>query len=211
MTRIGITGGTRPNRNGEQVARRVYDITAQRDDADFEAIKGAVILVSELIGVLIPRIRAAPGCPDMPNHSRRPAAPAPPPTSMEVLMCQHQPPCPPADAVDRGAARVLISHPEQGWSLLCNGTVMFEDTGALLPGGQSVPPHRPAVPKLSAAPPAAPAAASDSTPGLDYASVPRPTRPCHPPGRYAAAASGRGPAAKSRPGPDAVRGPARAA
>ena len=70
-------------------------------------------------------------------------------------MCQHQPPCPPADAVDRGAARVLISRPEQGWSLLCNGIVMFEDTGALLPGGQSIPPHRPAVPKLSAAAPAA--------------------------------------------------------
>ena len=51
MTRIGITGGTRPNRNGEQVARRVHDIAAQRDDADFEATKGAVILVSELIGV----------------------------------------------------------------------------------------------------------------------------------------------------------------
>ena len=38
MTRIGITGGTRPNRNGEQVARWVHDIAAQRDDAGFELV-----------------------------------------------------------------------------------------------------------------------------------------------------------------------------
>ena len=43
-------------------------------------------------------------------------------------MCQHQPPCPPADASDREAAHVVASHPGQGWSLLCNGVVMFEDT-----------------------------------------------------------------------------------
>ena len=55
-------------------------------------------------------------------------------------MCQHQPPCPPADASDREAARVAASHPGQGWSLLCNGVVMFEDTGALLPDGRSIPP-----------------------------------------------------------------------
>ena len=48
-------------------------------------------------------------------------------------MCQHQPPCPPADASDREAAHVAASHPGQGWSLLCNGVVMFEDTGAMLP------------------------------------------------------------------------------
>ena len=59
-------------------------------------------------------------------------------------MCQHQPPCPPASASDRGAARVVASRPEQGWSLLCNGVVVFEDTGALLPDGRSIPPHRPA-------------------------------------------------------------------
>jgi hypothetical protein len=59
-------------------------------------------------------------------------------------MCQHQPPCPPADASDREAARIVVSHPEQGWSLLCNGVVLFEDTGELLPDGSSVAPHRPA-------------------------------------------------------------------
>jgi len=58
-------------------------------------------------------------------------------------MCQHQPPCPAADAPDRGAARTLVSHPEQGWSLLCNGIVLFDDTGELLPDGTGVDPHRP--------------------------------------------------------------------
>ncbi|HEV2259007.1 MAG TPA: DUF5999 family protein, partial [Streptosporangiaceae bacterium] len=36
-------------------------------------------------------------------------------------MCPHQPPCPPADRSDRDAARIIAFHPEQGWSLLCNG------------------------------------------------------------------------------------------
>jgi len=37
MTRIGIIlGSTRPNRNGEQVARWVYDIASRRSDAEFE-------------------------------------------------------------------------------------------------------------------------------------------------------------------------------
>jgi hypothetical protein len=34
------------------------------------------------------------------------------------------------------AARVTVSHPEQGWSLLCNGIVLFDDAGMLPPGGQ---------------------------------------------------------------------------
>jgi NAD(P)H-dependent FMN reductase len=38
-TRIGIIlGSTRPNRNGEQVARWVYDLAAQRSDAEFELV-----------------------------------------------------------------------------------------------------------------------------------------------------------------------------
>ncbi|HET9168311.1 MAG TPA: DUF5999 family protein, partial [Actinospica sp.] len=28
---------------------------------------------------------------------------------------------------------VLAAHPEQGWSLLCNGVIAFDDLGALLP------------------------------------------------------------------------------
>ena len=58
-------------------------------------------------------------------------------------MCPHTPPCPEARALDREAARTVVSHPEQGWSLLCNGIVVFEDTGELLPGGDTVAPHRP--------------------------------------------------------------------
>ena len=50
-------------------------------------------------------------------------------------MCPHDPPCPPAGASDHDAARVVASHPEQGWSLLCNGVVVFEDLGELLPDG----------------------------------------------------------------------------
>ncbi len=58
-------------------------------------------------------------------------------------MCPHTPPCPDASGPDREAARTIISHPEQGWSLLCNGIVVFEDTGELLPDGVPIAPHRP--------------------------------------------------------------------
>ena len=58
-------------------------------------------------------------------------------------MCPHTPPCPAPSAPDREAAHTIVSHPEQGWSLLCNGVVIFEDTGELLPDGASIAPHRP--------------------------------------------------------------------
>jgi len=58
-------------------------------------------------------------------------------------MCPHSPPCPDASAPDREAAHTVVSHPEQGWSLLCNGIVIFDDTGELLPDGASIAPHRP--------------------------------------------------------------------
>src|SRR6201981_1134049 len=39
MTRIGIIlGSTRPNRNGEQVAKWVYHFAAQRPDAEYELV-----------------------------------------------------------------------------------------------------------------------------------------------------------------------------
>ena len=50
--------------------------------------------------------------------------------------CPHFPQCPSADAIDRDAAHVVAAHPEQGWSLLCNGVVIFEDLGEILPNGQ---------------------------------------------------------------------------
>lgn len=52
--------------------------------------------------------------------------------------CAHTPCCPAADAADHNAAHVVSAHPEQGWSLLCNGVVAFEDFGELLPNGQSI-------------------------------------------------------------------------
>ncbi|MFF3874672.1 DUF5999 family protein [Streptomyces sp. NPDC001978] len=43
-------------------------------------------------------------------------------------MCSHQPPCPSADSPNHDAAVIVSAHPEQGWSLLCNGTIVFDET-----------------------------------------------------------------------------------
>ena len=58
------------------------------------------------------------------------------------MLCQHQPSCPSAEETGREAARVVASVPEQGWSLLCNGVIVFEDTGELLPDCSVIEPHR---------------------------------------------------------------------
>lgn len=52
--------------------------------------------------------------------------------------CSHVPSCPTADAPDRYRARTVAGHPEQGWSLLCNGVIVFDDLGAVLPHRQIV-------------------------------------------------------------------------
>lgn len=67
----------------------------------------------------------------------------------EQQQCPHVPRCPGAMAHDRSGARMIASHPEQGWSLLCNGVVIFDDGGALLPGGRAVSPPPP-IPPASA-------------------------------------------------------------
>jgi hypothetical protein len=54
--------------------------------------------------------------------------------------CSHQPPCPDALAPDRIAARLVARNPEQGWRLLCNGVVLFDDGSQRLPDGQTVSP-----------------------------------------------------------------------
>ncbi len=64
-------------------------------------------------------------------------------TRLPDSLCRHTPKCPAADSTDREAARMVASHPEQGWNLLCNGVLVFEDTGELLPDGQIIAPHRP--------------------------------------------------------------------
>jgi len=61
----------------------------------------------------------------------------------QLIMCTHHPACPPAEAPDRDAAHVVASHPEQGWSLLCNGVVIFDDAGQLLPDGTAIAPALP--------------------------------------------------------------------
>ena len=45
-------------------------------------------------------------------------------------MCRHRTPCPDADGDARDLAAVVRSHPEQGWRLLCNGVVLFDDDRA---------------------------------------------------------------------------------
>ncbi len=60
----------------------------------------------------------------------------------EGALCEHPSPCPPASATDRLSARVHIGYPEAGWSVLCNGVILFEDTGYLLPSGDVVGPRR---------------------------------------------------------------------
>ena len=51
---------------------------------------------------------------------------------------QHQPTCPAADGpTSPVAACTVAAHPEQGWSLLCNGVVLFDDGGYLLPATPS--------------------------------------------------------------------------
>ncbi|MER5950198.1 DUF5999 family protein [Streptomyces sp. NPDC001904] len=62
---------------------------------------------------------------------------------LPASLCTHPTPCPRADSTDREAAAVVAAHPEQGWSLLCNGVLVFDDTGDLLPDGRIVAPHRP--------------------------------------------------------------------
>ena len=61
---------------------------------------------------------------------------------MTSRRCQHVPRCPSADAPDHAAARIIAAHPEQGWNLLCNGVVSFDDTGEILPTSRAVAPHR---------------------------------------------------------------------
>jgi hypothetical protein len=56
-------------------------------------------------------------------------------------MCNHRPTCPSATAPDHAAARAISTQAAQGWTLLCNGVVVFEDWGEVLPSGVAVPPQ----------------------------------------------------------------------
>ena len=63
-------------------------------------------------------------------------------TLAEAFKCQHQPRCPEWPAPDHLAARIVADQPGQGWSLLCNDVILFDDGGELLPDGQAVTPDR---------------------------------------------------------------------
>ena len=55
-------------------------------------------------------------------------------------MCSHhQPSCP---SSENRVAHVVAAHPEQGWSLLCDGAIVFDDSGELRPDGRVVAPQR---------------------------------------------------------------------
>ncbi|MEU3981140.1 DUF5999 family protein [Streptomyces sp. NPDC026672] len=49
------------------------------------------------------------------------------------------------------AQHVVAAHPEQGWNLLCDGSIHFDDTGELHPDGSVVPPCRVPSERLTAA------------------------------------------------------------
>ncbi|MCF2535750.1 DUF5999 family protein [Streptomyces sp. FB2] len=64
-------------------------------------------------------------------------------------MCSHRSSCPSVQADTAHVvmahvppAHVVAAHPEQGWSLLCDGSIVFDDSGVLLPDGSVVAPHR---------------------------------------------------------------------
>ena len=49
-------------------------------------------------------------------------------------MCTHTPTCPPATAPDAAAARIVSEHlQDSGYALLCNGCVLLEGDGVLVP------------------------------------------------------------------------------
>jgi len=52
-------------------------------------------------------------------------------------MCTHSPSCPSAKAGEAWRAQIVCRHDEQGWHLLCNGVILFDDGGAILPDGST--------------------------------------------------------------------------
>ena len=67
-----------------------------------------------------------------------PGSATPDPCSHDT--CTHAPHCPQASSSGACRARVVVRHDEQGWCLLCNGVVLFDDGGAILPDGRALSP-----------------------------------------------------------------------
>lgn len=53
-------------------------------------------------------------------------------------MCDHNPRCPSADSTACRTAHTNVRCDQQGWCLLCNGVIVFDDGGAILPDGRIV-------------------------------------------------------------------------
>jgi hypothetical protein len=43
--------------------------------------------------------------------------------------------------------QIKADQPQQGWSLLCNGVILFDDGGELLPDGRAITPGRYRLPR----------------------------------------------------------------
>jgi hypothetical protein len=50
-------------------------------------------------------------------------------------MCAYNPECPAPDVREAFRPHVIAPHPEQGWCLLCDGAILFDDGGVILPDG----------------------------------------------------------------------------
>ena len=54
-------------------------------------------------------------------------------------LCPHSPTCPPVQASDAAAARIVADHlQDSGYALLCNGAVLLEGDGLLDPRPSTV-------------------------------------------------------------------------
>ncbi|AGS72377.1 DUF5999 family protein [Streptomyces collinus] len=54
-------------------------------------------------------------------------------------------------AVRAGVPHLVTARPEQGWALLCDGSIVFDDSGELHPDGSVVPPRRVPAERLAVA------------------------------------------------------------
>ncbi|MGJ5752719.1 hypothetical protein FB563_0824 [Streptomyces puniciscabiei] len=63
-------------------------------------------------------------------------------------MCSDQSSCPASGPAPR---HPVAAHPEQGWTLLCDGSIVFDDSGELRPDGSVVPPRRVPAERLATA------------------------------------------------------------
>jgi hypothetical protein len=66
-------------------------------------------------------------------------------------MCNHKPECPNAKAIDHDAAKALIHDYNLGATLLCNGVLVFDDSGELVPDDEGygvIEPYRAPAPHV---------------------------------------------------------------